>query len=122
MREQDIRKLDHTDRTLALQILNPDPDDKTALKLAIEQQSPRSFEVMVEMLKGFPELCLSRMMLKALGLIFSSQSISVLNFFEQSFFRPPQMEIEQFIPWNNELKELIFPCHTSVMSQKLLIE
>ena len=93
-KEEDLRELSVQEQSLALQILNPDPNDKTALKLAIDQQSPHSFEVMVEMLKGFPNLCLSRMMLRTLGLLLSSEQINVLNFFEQSWFRPPQMEIE----------------------------
>ena len=33
------------------------------------------------------------------------------------------MQIEQFIPWSNDdVKEIIFPCHTSVISEELLLK
>jgi hypothetical protein len=32
------------------------------------------------------------------------------------------MQIEQFIPWEDEMDEFVFPSHTSVMSRELLIE
>ena len=36
---------------MPLVMLNPDPDGKTALDLAIEQLVPRSFEMMIDMLE-----------------------------------------------------------------------
>lgn len=32
------------------------------------------------------------------------------------------MQIEQFIPWEDDMIEFVFPSHTSVMSRELLIE
>jgi hypothetical protein len=32
------------------------------------------------------------------------------------------MQIEQFIPWEDDMDEFVFPSHTSVMSRELLIE
>ena len=66
--------LDGTDATLPLQILNPDNDGKTALFLAVASQSPSSFECMVDMLKDFPDICITKMMLKSLALIVSNES------------------------------------------------
>ena len=55
-------------------MLNPDPDDKTALDLAIEQLVPRSFEMMIDMLEDFPDFCLSKMMLLAIPNMIQSGS------------------------------------------------
>ena len=62
-------QLHGTDVTLPLQILNPDNQGHTALYLATASQSPQSFECMVEMLSDFPELCISKMMLRSIALI-----------------------------------------------------
>jgi hypothetical protein len=105
-----------------LQILNPDNEGRTALFRAISQQSPKSFQCMVEMLIDFPEQCVSKMMLKSLAVVLSHESESVINFFEECIFKPPQMQIEQFLPWNDDMDEFVFPSHTSVMSRKLLID
>lgn len=75
-----------TDQTLPLQILNPDNEGKTALYLAVSKQSPQSFECMVQILEGFPEMCLSKMMLKSLSLILSHESEFVISFFETNIF------------------------------------
>lgn len=53
--EQQGGTLSVTDKTLPLQILNPDNQGKTAMFLAVQSQSPQSFECMVEMLSNFPD-------------------------------------------------------------------
>ena len=77
---------------------------------------------MVEMLIDFPEQCVSKMMLKSLAVVLSHESESVINFFEECIFKPPQMQIEQFLPWNDDMDEFVFPSHTSVISKRLLID
>lgn len=74
------------------------------------------------MLIDFPELCVSKMMLKSLALVFSHESDSVINFFEQNVFKPPQMQQEFFLPWQDDLDAFVFPSHTSVISRHLLID
>lgn len=61
------------------------------------------------------------MMLKSLALILSHESENVINYFEAAIFQPPQMQMEQFIPWNDDLDEFVFPSHTSVISRDLLV-
>lgn len=50
-------------KNLPLQILNPDFNNKTALELSIINQSPKSFEIMIDLLDGFSDICLTKMML-----------------------------------------------------------
>lgn len=37
-----------------LVMLHPDPKGKTALDLALDNQAPRSFELLIDMLEDFP--------------------------------------------------------------------
>ena len=76
-----------------MQILNPDNNGKTALYLAVASQSLSSFECMVDMLKDFPDICVSKMMLKSLALIVSSDQPNVIDFFESNIFQTPQMQL-----------------------------
>ena len=107
---------------MSLQILNPDNENKTALYHAIESQSPKSFEIMVQGLCEYTDLCITKMMLKSLALILSSENQQVIDFFNSATFQPPQMAMEQFVPWQEGIEQLVFPCHTSIISQELLIE
>jgi hypothetical protein len=84
-------KLTEANITMPLQALNPDNDGRTALFRAVSKQSPKSFQCFVEMLVDFPELCTSKMMLKSLALVISHESDTVINFFEENIFKPPQM-------------------------------
>jgi hypothetical protein len=55
---------DDSIRLMPLFILNPDDNyHYSALDIAIKQQKPNNFEMMVAMLKGFHEICSSKMML-----------------------------------------------------------
>jgi hypothetical protein len=69
--------------------LNPDHQGKSALFRAISRQSISSFEIMVQMLKGFDGMCVTKMMLKSLTAIFRNDADSMLNFFDQLWYIPP---------------------------------
>jgi hypothetical protein len=62
------------------------------------------------------------MMLKSLAMILSHESSQVIEFFESSTFQPPQMQIQQFIPWGDDMEEFVFASHTSIISTQLLYE
>jgi hypothetical protein len=68
--EKSYRALSPSEKNLPLQILNPDQQGRSALYTAISNQSISSFELMVQLLKGFDEICITKMMLKSLALIF----------------------------------------------------
>ena len=120
--ESSIRELSASDKMLPLQILNPNNEGRTALYLAIQSQSPKSFELMIESLTGFKDICTTKMMLKSLALVVSNECEKVINFFDESFFQPPQMRIEQFVPWKEDLDQAVFASHTAVISPELLLE
>lgn len=114
--EKSFRELKPAEQYLPLQILNPDLEGKSALYRAVSQQSIYSFELMVQMLKGFDNMCVTKMMLKSLSLIFQSDKDSMLDFFDQLWYIPPQMQIEQFVPWDDEIDLIKFSSHTSIIS------
>jgi len=68
--EKSYRALSPSEKNLPLQILNPDQQGRSALYTAISNQSISSFKLMVQLLKGFDEICITKMMLKSLALIF----------------------------------------------------
>ena len=106
-----------------LQIINPDNNGTTAMFLAIANQSPRSFEFMVRLLSDFPEICISKMILKSYSMILSYDSEIVINFFETGgLFQPPQMHDQFFVPWDSNLTEVLFCSHTAMISPELLIQ
>ena len=74
------------------------------------------------MCKDNSNLCITKSMLSSLTLILLNEDESVVNFFDGAFYQPPQMRIDWFIPWKEGIEELVFPCHTSVISQELLLK
>ena len=46
----------------------------------------------------------------------------MIEFFETCIFQPPQMQIQQFIPWGDDMEEFVFASHTSIISTQLLYE
>ena len=80
--------------SLALQILNPDNEGKTALYHAHNCQSPKSFELMMSLLKNNTQIFASKLMLDVLPCIINSDNEEILNFFEYAIFSTPQMEIQ----------------------------
>ena len=55
--ENTIKPSEHL---VPLIMLHPDKDGKTALDLAIDNQMPRSFELMIDLLSDYRDLCLSK--------------------------------------------------------------
>ena len=105
-----------------LQILSRDQNNESALEGTIKNQSPKSFESMIKMISEFPNIPASKMFLQLIPRLLSHDSDVVLDFFEVSKFCPPQMNLEQFVPWDDNMKELVFASHTSIIWQDLLFD
>lgn len=59
---------------MPLVILNRDCGGMTALERALSFKKPKSFELMLDMLSSFDELCVSKMILKSLQTMLKSES------------------------------------------------
>ena len=69
------------------------------------------------MLADFPENMTSHMMLEVFSLILAHESPAVIDFLNIMLYVPPQMQVEQFIPWDESYEELLITSHTSVISR-----
>jgi hypothetical protein len=77
---------------------------------------------MIGMLENFPDRCVTKMMLQSLSMLLSHSSEVIISFFDNTIYQPPQMQVEQFIPWEDDMENFIFPSHTSIISSKLLVD
>lgn len=85
-------------------------------------QSPKSFEIMVELIKDFPETCVSKLLLKSLYYVISHPADSVIDFFDRVIYKPPQMQTSHMINYDEESygDDVIFSSHTSIVTKKLI--
>jgi len=91
---------DQSIKEMPLFILSP--DDNTyyiSLDLAIKSQKPNNFEIMVDMLKEFDDICSSKMMLGSVKEMMTHGVGRILAFFEKSQFNPPLMRIPFTLEW-----------------------
>jgi hypothetical protein len=107
---------------IPLMLLQPDKAGYSALYYSIQQESPKSFELMVHILNDFDNICLSKMILKSMPIIFSHQSPKVIEFFETAIYENLTMCSPLMIPWPDDLEEFVFPCNTSIISQNLVMK
>ena len=103
-------------------LLQPDRKGYTALYYSIQQESPKSFELMVHILNDFDNICISKMILKSLPVILSHQSPKVIEFFNTAVYQTLTMGEPLLIPWPEEMEEYCFPSNTSIISQNLVMK
>ena len=106
-----------------LMILHPDMNGKTALDLAIEGDRPVCFELMLDMLEDFGNMCLSKMILNCFPYMVLSGSDLITKYYNTCTYQPETLKGEIRVPWPHDLKELIFPSHTVLIQEdRLLLE
>ena len=113
-------KLTNFEGRIPLMLLQPDKKGYSALYYSIQLESPKSFELMVHILNDFDNICISKMILKSLPVILAHQSPKVIEFFETTIYQTMTMLKPLLIPFPEELDEFVFPCNTSIISQKLV--
>jgi hypothetical protein len=112
---------DCRDQELALQILNPDYLGKTALWHANNNQSPKSFELMMNFLRSVNNRPITKMFIDLLPTIISYNTPDVQGYFDDAIYQLPQMEIPYFLPWGSDMEEFVFLSHTSIIYKDLLL-
>lgn len=103
-------------------ILHPDLTGRTALDIAIENERPKCFELMLDMLEDFNGMCLSKMMLQSFPYMILSGSDLITKFFNTCTYQPATMTKNIRVPWPQHLKEVIFASHSALISEPMLIE
>lgn len=77
---------------MPLFILSPDDNQQlVAMQIAIKHQKPTNFEYMISLLKDFPSICTSKMMLPNFNEMISLDLEQIINYFDKSSFAPPLM-------------------------------
>ena len=95
---------------------------ETALDVALSENRPHSFELMVDMLEDFDNFCLSKMMLTSFPNMIQMNTQVIKRFFDSGVYKPPLMHFQHSIPWPEDRESFVFPCYTSLMSKKLLTQ
>jgi hypothetical protein len=114
-------KLKPSEINTPLTLLHPDKDGHTALDVAVEKNRPKSLEVMIDMLSGYEEYMLSKLMLSIVPKMITESNDTTLNFYNSAIYKPPLMQEAMIIPWPNDLEDFVFTSNTSIMSQTFLI-
>ena len=102
-------------------MLLPDKDGKTALDLSMDNQRPRSFEMMIDLLVDFPDMCLSKALMSSTQQMVETASEIIKNYFHATY-QPALMQNALIIPWPDHLEEHIFASPTSLLDAMLLID
>ena len=61
------------------------------------------------------------MFLSVIPIILAHESEYIYGFFDSAFFKPLQMRLPIFVPWESDDQDLIFASHTSIMSPNLIL-
>ena len=112
---QEDNLLTKDDENMPLVILHPDPEGMTALDVAIKNERPKSFELMINLLEPFDQFSLSKMMLSIFPNMIRQGSDMIVKFFSSGIYKPPMMQDAIIIPWPSNLDEFVFPCHTCLI-------
>ena len=64
---------------------------RTALDVAVEKNRPKSLEVMIDLLSGYGDYMLSKLMLSVVPLMIDDANSTVLNFYKNAIYKPPLM-------------------------------
>lgn len=92
----------------------------TALDVALSEERPYSFELMIDMLEDFDNFCLSKMMLTTFPNMIQMNTSVIKRFFASATYKPPLMHFQHSVPWPEGQDSFVFPCTTSLISKKLL--
>lgn len=105
---------------MPLLILSPDVETQTAIYRCFQQESPRSFELMIRMLSPFHEYCLTQMILRSLPRMLAHESDGVLGFFEQAVYVSPAMREPLLVQWPEDIEDYVFASNTSIITAATL--
>jgi len=99
-----------------LTLLHPDPKGKIALDIALEYNRPKSFELMIDMLSGYSEYMLSKLMLSVVPYMIDQSNETILNFYNSAVYKPPLLNHAMIITWPDDIDDFVFCSKTSLLS------
>ena len=80
-------------KDIPLMLLSPDDTfNSVAVDIALEKNKPISFELMIDMIKNFHDVCSSKMMIKNFNEMLSQGQRKIIEFFEKTQYSTLLME------------------------------
>ena len=113
--------LTEAEENMTLAILNPDNNGHSALQIALSNQRPKCFELMIDMLEGYSGFCITKMMLHSIQDMINHGSEIIVKFFDTCTFQPLLMQQPLIVPWPQDLDELVFATGSSLINPDFLI-
>jgi hypothetical protein len=92
------------ERNIALGLLTPNSNKDTALKLALDTNRFRTFEIMLSLLSKFKHIALSKMFIDQMPYMLQSESGLLFDYFNDKKFVPRANEDAMRIYWPNDLE------------------
>jgi len=71
---------------------------------------------MIDMLSGYSEYMLSKLMLSKVPYMIDEANQTILNFYNNAIYKPPLMQHAIIIPWPDDVDEFVFCSKTSILS------
>ena len=106
---------------MPLLLLSPDDRQfKNALEITITVDKPANFERMIDMVKDFQDICLSRCLLSTFPSMIKNANAKVLEYFDKAHYQPPSMQQPLVIKWDHKISRLVFAHDTSLITGETL--
>ena len=115
---------DKNQKDIALMILSPDDTHrKVAVDIAFDFNKTIIFELMIDMVKNFNDVCSSKMMIRNFDKMLSEGHKKVIEFFEKTQYSTLLMETQQYVVnWPQDLNSYTFAFDTSIVTKQQLEE
>lgn len=117
-----VKNQEHNLKQLPLVILKRDNQGKNALELARANQRPKAFELMVDCLSTLNNFFYTKNIIDEFKTLVSYDCDIGFKFLDSLHIIPITVYEGLTLPWRSDMQELIFPCHTSLVTRKIILE
>jgi hypothetical protein len=77
---------------------------------------------MIELISDFQEVAVTKLMLDVFVILLENDNIVYRNFLKNNMYIPPELQEDKFLPICDDDDQIIFTSHTTVMSEKLMLD
>ena len=102
-------------------LLNKNGKKTTPIHIALDKNSPVSFEIMIQQLVDQRKVCVTSQLIDVLEIIINSPSQSVLEFFNNSFYITDQFDGPRALEWDDQsIDEKIVAVSTAYLTAEYM--
>ena len=99
-------------------MLYPDFNNMSAFDIAMDKKSPKSIELMLEMLCTLGNFSLSKYFMHHFSELFQMELVSFQNFLSSCLFQLPRMKEIKVLKWVHHTDEYYLDYHTSYLGEQ----